>query len=72
VNLGQLFSDHFLRQGIRTSATYKRLINAPSDTLSAFRTVLVTAFDRFPHANQPDEASTDHLPRSCHCSRASG
>jgi hypothetical protein len=60
VNLGQLFSNHFLREGIRTTTAYERLTsNAAQDTLPAFRAALVTAFDGFPHASQPDEASTE-------------
>jgi hypothetical protein len=60
VNLGQLFSNHFLREGIRTTTAYERLTsNAAQDTLPPFRAALVTAFDGFPHASQPDEASTE-------------
>jgi hypothetical protein len=58
VNFGQLFADHFLREGIRTTTAYERLV-AAEDLLPALREALVAAFDGFPHATQPDEASTE-------------
>jgi hypothetical protein len=56
LNSGQLFSDHFLTEGIRTTAAYQRITDTAIHELCVR---LVAAFDNFPIRQQPDEASTE-------------
>ena len=55
---GQLFSEHFLREGITTTAAWHDLSAAPN-RISGLRDRLVAVFDGFPAAREPDEAQTE-------------
>ena len=55
---GQLFSQHFLTDGIRTTDAYQRLANDPSFARD-FARRLEQAFAQFPFRSSPDEAQTE-------------
>jgi hypothetical protein len=59
VRLGQLFSEHFLRDGIATTAAWRDLVASGPAPLDALRAALTAAFDSFPTATEPDEARTE-------------
>lgn len=56
--LGRLFTEHFLREGIATTAAWRQLSANPT-RISVFRDRLVAAFDNFPWAREPDESQTE-------------
>jgi hypothetical protein len=58
MHAGQLFSEHFLIDGIRSTAAYKRLAGDPSFAPDLQRS-LHEAFVRFPFHSSPDEAQTE-------------
>jgi hypothetical protein len=55
---GQLFSEHFLLEGIRTTDPYQRLASDPSFARD-FALRLEEAFAQFPFQSAPDEAQTE-------------
>jgi hypothetical protein len=55
---GQLFSEHFLTDGIRASDAYQRLTSDPSFALSVRRR-LEEIYQQFPVQALPDEAQTE-------------
>jgi hypothetical protein len=55
---GQLFSEHFLIEGIRTTDAYQRLARDPSFARDLARR-LEQSFAQFPFRSSPDEAQTE-------------
>ena len=58
MHAGQLFSEHFLTDGIRTTDAYKRRASDPSSA-SDVRRRLEDVYEQFPFASSPDEAQTE-------------
>lgn len=60
MRFGQLFPEHFLREGITTTTAWRDLLaTGRPDPLGGLRTALTAAFDGFPAAAEPDEAQTE-------------
>jgi hypothetical protein len=55
---GQLFSEHFLTDGIRTTAAYQRLTTDPT-FIPGVRRRLEEVYQQFPFQAEPDEAQTE-------------
>ena len=55
---GQLFSEHFLTDGIRTTAAYQRLTTDPTFS-PGVRRRLEEVYQQFPFQAEPDEAQTE-------------
>jgi hypothetical protein len=58
---GQLFSEHFLTDGIRTTEAYQRLTSDASFT-PGVRRRLEEVYQQFPFQASPDEAQTEQDP----------
>jgi hypothetical protein len=55
LRLGRLLPEHFLREGIQTTASYR----AASGGLPALRERLAAVFAAFPTEERPNEAQTE-------------
>jgi hypothetical protein len=58
MHAGQLFSEHFLTDGIRTAEAYHRLATDPTFTPDIQRR-LEAVYQQFPFRASPDEAQTE-------------
>ena len=58
MHAGQLFSEHFLTDGIRTTEAYRRLTSDPS-FIPGIRRRLEEVYQQFPFQASPDEAQTE-------------
>ena len=58
MHAGHLFSEHFLTDGVRTTAAYERLAGEPSFTAD-LRRRLEEVYGHFPFQGSPDESQTE-------------